>query len=135
MCCLLLKIKETDSKPCVYCKHCEPNVGCKIYKNRPEACRIFECAWKQMEHSHIDLRPDKCGVLFEKWSDKVIVGSMNISYISDLIEKQIDYFRSENISVIMINHFEKYRTYFLAQGHTKEFVQEEINNSIKNVGE
>jgi hypothetical protein len=132
MCCLLLQIKETDSKPCVYCKHCEPNVGCKIYDSRPDECRIFECSWKQMENAHIDLRPDNCHVVFEKWSDNVIVGSMNTPDISDLIMAQIDYFRSEGISVLMVNYFERYRTYFLAENHTKEFIRKEIENSIKN---
>jgi len=132
LCCKLLNIKETDSKPTEYCKYCTPEIGCNIYDERPESCRIFECAWKQMEKAHIDLRPDKCNVLFEKWSDNVMVGSMNVSYISDLVEKQIDHFRSEGISVIMLNNFEKYRTYFYAEGHTREFVQEEIENSVKN---
>ena len=132
MCCLLLNIKETDSIPTVYCKYCNPNVGCNVYENRPESCRIFECAWKQMENAHIDLRPDNCNILFEKWSDYVMVGILNQFSISDLMMRQIDYFRSEGISVFVVDNVKKSRTYFLADNHTREFVRKEINNSIKN---
>ena len=131
MCCLLLNIEETESKPAEYCKYCEQEVGCKIYDTRPESCKIFECAWKQMQHAHIDLRPDKCGVLFEKWSDNVIVGATIEKEISGVLN-QINYFRGEGISVLMINHIEKLKSYFLAPKHSKAFVKKEIMNSIKN---
>jgi len=130
LCCKFLNIKETDSKPGNYCKHCEPGVACKIYNERPEPCRIFECAWKQMNHPGEELKPDKCNVLFEKWSDHVMVGVTD-SELSDLILRQIDFFRSEGISVLMVDHDQKSRTYFLVPGHTKEFVRMEINGSSK----
>ena len=133
MCCLLPQIKETNSKPGIYCEYCEPNMdmGCKIYDNRPESCKIFECAWKQMEYAHDDLRPDKCNVLFEKWTDNVMVGTTIEKNISQLILNQINYFRGEGISVLMVNHKEKTRTYFLAPRHDKDFVRKEINDSQK----
>ena len=66
LCCKLLHIPETNSKPNEYCKYCEINKGCRVYDERPDGCREFQCAWLQMVNVHIDLRPDKCGVLFEK---------------------------------------------------------------------
>jgi hypothetical protein len=131
MCCLLLQIKETDSRPGIYCQHCEPEVGCKIYESRPEPCKIFECSWKQMENAHIDLRPDNCKALFEKWTDNVMVGTTIEKNISNLVLNQIDSFRSEGISVLMINHREKIRTYFLAPKHDRDFIKREINDSTK----
>jgi hypothetical protein len=83
-----------------------------------------------MKNAGEELRPDKCGVLFEKWSDKVIVGLTN-EIISNLILDQIDYFRSEGISIIIVNYTKKIRIYFLAEGHTKDFVRKEINDSPK----
>lgn len=130
-CCKLLNIQETDSKPGDYCKYCNPGVGCRIYNERPECCKIFECSWKQMKNAGEELRPDKCGVLFEKWSDTVMVGTTE-GKLSDLILCQIDFFKREGISVLVIDHSKKIRTFFLAPGHTKEFVKIEINNSIKN---
>jgi hypothetical protein len=131
LCCKLLDIKETDSKPGEYCKHCEPGVGCKIYNERPEPCRIFECAWKQMKHAGEELRPDKCNVLFEKWSDYVMVGTTTEDSLSGLVLGQIEYFKKEGISTLMVNHIKKTRTFFLADGYTKEFVKDEINGSTK----
>lgn len=131
LCCKLLNIKDVDSKPGEYCKHCKPGIGCKIYNERPEPCRIFECAWKQMIHTGEELRPDRCNILFEKWSDYVMVGSVDSDDIKEIVIKQIDYFRSEGISVLIVNQNIKTRTYFLAPEHDKDFVRKEINGSTK----
>ena len=125
ICCRDLHIIDTNSKEGEYCKHCEINVGCKIYNERPEACQIFECCWKQMQYAHIDLRPDNCGVLFEKWSDRVIVGSTE-DELSELILGQIGYFQKEGISVLIVNQNEKTRMFYLADGHTIKSVEEDI---------
>lgn len=133
LCCKLLNIEETLSKPGYYCKYCKENIGCDIYDDRPEACKIFECAWKQMEHVGIELRPDLCGVLFEKWSNTVMLGITVINNpLLDLIFRQIKGFNGEGISVLMINYKVKTRIFHLADGHTKDFVKDEMNRSIKN---
>lgn len=125
ICCKDLNIPETDSKEGNLCQHCEEGVGCNIYSERPEACKIFECCWKQMKITTEELRPDKCGVLFEKWSDRVIVGSTETN-ISKLIINQIGYFQKEGISVLIVNQNEKTRTFYLADGHTIQSVKEDI---------
>jgi len=127
LCCLHLNIPDTNSKEGELCKYCDENVGCKIYDNRPECCKVFECCWKQMGEAHIDLRPDKCGVLFEKWTDNVIVGSLE-NIPSDLVLRQISYFQAEGISVVLVNQNEKSRTFYLADKHTIEYVEGEIIN-------
>jgi hypothetical protein len=127
ICCLDLNIPDTNSKEGDLCKHCNENVGCKIYDTRPECCKAFECCWKQTDGAHIDLRPDKCGVLFEKWTDNVIVGSLE-KPVSDLILRQISYFQSEGISVVLINQNEKSRTFYLADNHTIKYIEGEIIN-------
>lgn len=125
VCCKDLNIPETNSEEGELCKYCEENVGCKIYEERPEACQVFECCWKQMEYAHIDLRPDNCGVLFEKWSDKVIVGSTE-DKLSNLIMGQIEYFNREDISVLIVNLINKERFFYLAEDHTIQSVEEDI---------
>ena len=125
VCCKHLYIPETDSKEGELCKYCKEDVGCLIYEHRPEACSTFECCWKQMKYAHIDLRPNNCGVLFEKWSDNVIVGSTE-DELSELILGQIGYFQRECISVLMVNQEEKIKVYYLAEGHTVSFVDGEI---------
>jgi len=51
LCCKLLPIKKGEgdngfAKPAnEWCKHCEVGKGCKIYADRPTACRGFTCMW------------------------------------------------------------------------------------------
>ena len=127
VCCKHLDIPDTDSKEGDLCKYCKEDVGCLIYESRPEACSTFNCAWKQMVYAHIDLRPDNCGVLFEKWSDYVMVGSTEYD-LSDLMLGQIGYFNREGISVLIVNQEEKTRQFYLAEGHDIPFVEGEIRD-------
>lgn len=134
LCCKLLRIDDTNSIPNEMCKHFKESIGCNIYNKRPKVCERFECAWKQMKHVGSKLRPDKCGVLFEKWSDNVIVGVTSMYDVLPLVTSQINFFTKENISVLLINHKRKSRTFFLAKGHSKKFVKGEINDSPKLYG-
>jgi len=124
-CCRQLNIPETDSKEGDLCQHCEEGVGCKIYSERPESCRIFECCWKQMKIAGKELRPNICGVLFEKWSDRLIIGS-TVDELSDLIKGQIGYFQREGITVLIANMIKKTRNFYLAEGHTLQSIEEDI---------
>lgn len=37
---------ETLAKPAgVWCRHCQPGHGCKIYPERPAECRDYNCLW------------------------------------------------------------------------------------------
>lgn len=130
LCCRLLNIKDVNSPAGSSCKHCKEGVGCGIYNIRPEPCREFKCAWLQMKTATPELRPDKCYVVFEKWSDSVIVGATEIG-TSTLISKQIDSFRSESISVVLLDRNTKSKTYYLAPDHTRKFIKQEINDSPK----
>lgn len=127
LCCKLPRIPEANSIAGEWCTHCTPGVGCKIYKDRPESCRIYECIWKQMERVKPSLRPDRCHMIFEKWTDNLIIGSTDVPGISFLLMGQIDSFRKEGISVVVLNHVEKSKTFYLAPGHTKEFIKREID--------
>ncbi len=46
------------------CNHCEPGVGCKIYKARPFGCASFTCRWLE-GHGKDEDRPDKAGVVID----------------------------------------------------------------------
>ena len=103
LCCKLLHIPDMNSPVGVYCAGCDPNVGCNIYDKRPEECRTFQCSWSQMEKAHIDLKPENCGVIFEKVNDTLMFGSIdgNLKDMSDLIKSQIKSFGKEGFSVMM----------------------------------
>jgi Fe-S-cluster containining protein len=65
-CCYLPEIAEPELKKEKFtaCKHCKDNKGCKIYENRPVACRDFSCMWK-MNFTHESKRPDKSGIMID----------------------------------------------------------------------
>ena len=134
LCCKFPVIPEVKSKPGEYCYYCKPDFGCEIYEQRPNSCRIFLCAWTQMKEQNInvsnELRPDKCHVLFEKYSDNVIVG-VTEKELSDLVLNQINCFKNSGISVLIADYIKKTKTYFLVKEHTKELVRKEIYDRSK----
>lgn len=71
-CCKVLKIRELDKPGHVWCQHCKIGIGCQIYEERPESCRVYECIWLQTQRMTrpipFDLRPDK---------SRVVIGTTN----------------------------------------------------------
>lgn len=53
------------NKPCIFLV----NKKCSIYKNRPQVCRSFQCAWTQNLLDD-DMRPDKCGIIVSIEADE-----------------------------------------------------------------
>jgi len=41
------------------------NGGCSIYKNRPDPCREWFCAWRNLSELDDSWRPDRSGVMLE----------------------------------------------------------------------
>ena len=79
-CCITPYIKDTawDGKPFVkpsntVCQHCAVGFGCKLYHQRPKACRGFECWWLKSQSRNDrmtpELRPDQCGCYFTEDSE------------------------------------------------------------------
>jgi hypothetical protein len=102
LCCKTTNIVYMNSPQGEYCKHCIQYVGCSIHVDRPDPCRVFQCAWSQMENVHIDLRPDNCKVVFEKINNTLMLATIDdeLENASQLINNQIDMFGREGISVM-----------------------------------
>lgn len=64
LCCKLMGIDELSKPLGVWCQHAAPGCGCRIYSDRPESCRAFECAWLKEPEWPDELRPDRAGVIF-----------------------------------------------------------------------
>ena len=71
-CCITLLIKDEKlNKPAhAPCRHLDNCVnGCSIHPARPQVCRSYECEWlksqKVNDRMPLELRPDKCGVIFQ----------------------------------------------------------------------
>lgn len=80
MCCRNLGIGDTFRgepfhKPAgKWCEHCAIGHGCKVYEERPDTCREFQCVYlagKMLgEPLDIGLRPDHCGVVVSPTTDE-----------------------------------------------------------------
>jgi len=106
MCCYVLPIIALNKPPGVMCKYCEWGIGCKVWRNgKPAECEKFKCMYAQIEKCSINLRPDKCNIIFEKLQDNIIYGTMhpdhNDSYQTKNMEGQIKSFLNENFSVVI----------------------------------
>src|SRR5262245_22482383 len=64
-----VKLDKPAFTPCPHGPACGLSGSCAVYAERPKPCRDFKCAWL-LNHDWPDqLRPDRCGVIFELNSD------------------------------------------------------------------
>src|SRR5262249_20266528 len=81
VCCTVPTIDQPGiQKPAgATCRHCDH--GCRIHATRPEVCRVYFCAWRQMEIFSDDWRPDRSGVFSELETDvpDYLMASVGIS--------------------------------------------------------
>lgn len=131
VCCTLSVVKEINKRAWEECKFCISNVGCSVYLQRPKECIDFACAYLQAD-APIELRPDKCGVMFFKKSDKIFAGALVPDKpITDTARGQIESFKAQGYSVILLKHSEKPHME-IAEGHSKEETWKEYINLLIN---
>ena len=63
MCCAVLEIVELKKPAGPKCVNCG-DPGCRIYAERPQVCRDFECEWLTSRTLPANFRPDRIGALF-----------------------------------------------------------------------
>lgn len=94
-----------DSPAGELCGYCEKNVGCKVHEERPKICRDFFCAYAQHEKAPVDLRPDVCGIIFEKLDEDLFLGTVRPNKIvSDYGLEQIKAFNKQGYNVVLSKH-------------------------------
>lgn len=131
LCCELLPIKALSKPPNVLCTFCKD--GCTIHGNHPEECKKFECAYYQMKKVNINLRPDKCKVIFEKLSDSIFFGTLHPEFeISPIVKAQIDSFGKQGFSTIISSTKFTKPLLFLSFKHNEEEIREEFKKYIEN---
>jgi len=103
LCCTLLDIPWMDSKAGETCKYC--NKGCTIHETKDTRCKEFSCAYTQMAKVNIALRPDKCGVIFERIQDDIMIGTLDSSRENfNYLQGQINSLLKEKINVVLIKN-------------------------------
>jgi uncharacterized protein len=63
MCCSALEIPELKKPAGPLCGNCHVGGGCRIYTERPQVCRDFECEWLMRRGLPRQLRPDLVGTI------------------------------------------------------------------------
>lgn len=127
LCCKLLNIPWMDSPAGELCKHCDEGKGCKIYDTASKKCLDFHCAYIQMEKASINLRPDKCNVIFERIYD-IFIGTIDpksIKLNNDILG-QIHSFIREGFSVVLFNERINKPFIYPSNGHTTKEIWEKV---------
>jgi hypothetical protein len=128
-CCTLLPVTEINKPRNVTCEHCA--VGCSIYKDRPQSCRDFECAYLQGNNIPESLRPDKCGIMFIKKTDRIFVGFLVPGVkITEEAKGQIDSFQKQGFSVILFSTKEEKPLLKLSKKHRTSEIIAEYNETL-----
>jgi len=133
LCCKLLWVKPLNKKAGVECEHCETGKGCKIYEDRPDACKEYQCVYYTAKEGPIELRPDNCGIVFNQLTNNVISGDVDpkIEELNEFVKNQIHSFLDKGLSVVLFNV--KFDTPFIipAFGRPLDSVWTEAYNAIK----
>lgn len=95
-CCCAFNINEVESAKREQCQYAEN--GCQIYAVRPFVCQRYECAWLTQPNVHIDLRPDKCGAIFTKLKDDVILVTP-LRKLESIAQQQIKDFKRQGYTI------------------------------------
>ena len=94
-CCRVFDIPELKKPAGTWCQHCAIGKGCKVYDDRPQMCREFECLWLMSqkrpdprEHMKPGMRPDKCKVVFSPSTDPSIMAGTVMPGANDPMKHQ-----------------------------------------------
>lgn len=130
LCCKLFNIPWMNSPEGKYCEKCEPDKGCKIYDTIPEKCKSYKCAYNQAPNLNTDLRPDKCGIVFEKATDKIFYGTLDTNFVmNDVIDKQIKSFLEKGFSVVLRHLYIPAPVIFNSENTTAENIWKELKET------
>ena len=105
LCCKLIDVPWMDSPAGEWCKECNIGIGCKIYDDGiSNDCLNYKCAYNDIVDAPIELRPDKCKIIFENVDGSIFLGTMhpdhNDSYKKKIIETQVKILLLKGISVV-----------------------------------
>ena len=101
-CCFLFPIPEINKPENKLCEHyCD---GCDIHDRKPKMCIDYNCAYLQYEDAPESLRPDQCGIVFTKKTDRIFSGILVPGVeVTDMAKGQINAFLDQGYSVVLLS--------------------------------
>jgi len=127
ICCYLFPVKWLDKGPNQECEHCD--AGCLVQDTKPAECRDFDCAWLQSK-APVEMRPDKCGIVFEKLSDQLFYGSV-WKKITPQGRDQVHGFLDQGFSVVLVRNIGGTHRVFIAPGHDEAEIRTEFQRHVE----
>ena len=122
-CCITLPVDALSKPANEMCVHCDG--GCTIYEDRPQDCSLFECAYLQST-AQIELRPDNCGIIFEKLTDKIFFGTVFKQPTKAAVE-QVHSFIDQGFSVVLVSNIKRFPLKIhVAPGHDEGEIRSEL---------
>lgn len=104
--------------------------GCSIYDSKPQTCNEFECAYLQGRNVPEALRPDKCGIVFFKKTNRVFVGAIMPGVeVADIAKGQIESFKQQGYSVVLLLAGKKPHI-MLADEHDADSIMQEYTGAL-----
>jgi hypothetical protein len=83
-----------------------------------------------MEYVGMELRPDKCNVIFSRSGNDVICARIEKhSKLNRLVMSQIKAFNNEGFSILVFR--DKASMCFLTEGHTEDYVRKIVDDRSK----
>ena len=126
-CCNVLQIDAIDKPMYTPCRYCDG--GCSIHNSKPKTCAEFECAYYQAPTIPESLRPDRCGIIFMKKTDRIFSGLLVDGVeVSDMAKAQINSFLQQGFSVVLLCQDEYH--WIPATGHDQKELDQEYKEHL-----
>ena len=131
LCCDLFEVKWLNKPVNTKCIHCD--LGCKIHDEKPSECTDFDCAYIQSKVTNINLRPYKCGIIFEKLSDNIFYGTVNPNQKpTKYAFAQINNFITQGFSVVLGSIKEPTNKFIISDKHEELVIRNEFAEYLLN---
>ena len=129
LCCTMFPVDWLNKPINQDCIHCDK--GCVIQDTKPAECSDYNCMYTQAKNISPNLRPDRCGVIFDKITTKIIYGVLDPNNeASEIVKKQIAGFNEQGFSVIMASIKKRNNGYFISPAHKEKHIKRDFNKYI-----
>ena len=129
LCCTLFPVRWLEKPINTPCVHCD--AGCMIHETKPAECSDFNCAYTQMAKENINLRPDKCGIIFEKLSSELRYGTVVPGMeISESAHRQIANFLAQGFSVVLSAIDKKDNCFAINEAHDEGHIRAQFRELV-----
>lgn len=79
LCCKVLPVGEIAKPAATVCRH-QRSSGCRIYDERPRACRLWSCAWLIDDRLQVP-RPDRAHYIIDPSPEFATINDANVGVI------------------------------------------------------